>query len=93
MLRYRTPDSELRVKMWLFPALSVLTALGIVAILVQMFIDTALRSQLVLSLLSWAVVIVLYVINKWFVKRRPQNPKARAEADSQAATAERHVPS
>jgi GABA permease len=74
VLRYRTPDSELRVKMWLFPWLSGLTALGIVAILVQMFIDTALRSQLVLSLLSWAVVIVLFVANKWFVKRRPAEP-------------------
>jgi GABA permease len=74
VLRYRTPDSELRVKMWLFPVLSVLTALGIVAILVQMFIDTALRSQLVLSLLSWAVVIMLFVANKWFVKRRPAEP-------------------
>ena len=93
VLRYRTPDSELRVKMWLFPALSVLTALGIVAILVQMFVDTALRSQLVLSLLSWAVVIMLYVINKWFVKRRPQSSDARTEPDSQAATPERHVPS
>jgi GABA permease len=71
VLRYRTPDSELRVKMWFFPVLSILTALGIVAILVQMFVDTALRSQLVLSLLSWAVVIVLFVVNKWFVTRRP----------------------
>lgn len=74
VLRYRTPDSELRVKMWLFPVLSILTALGIVAILVQMFIDKALRSQLVLSLLSWAVVIVLFAANKWFVKRRPLEP-------------------
>ncbi len=74
VLRYRTPDSELRVKMWLFPVLSILTAVGIVAILVQMFIDTSLRSQLVLSLLSWAVVIVLFVINKWFVKKRPSAP-------------------
>lgn len=72
VLRYRTPDSELRVKMWLFPTLSVLTALGILAILVQMFIDTALRSQLVLSLLSWAVVLLLFLANKWFVRRRPQ---------------------
>jgi GABA permease len=71
ILRRRTPDSELRVKMWLFPVLSVLTALGIVAILVQMFIDSALRSQLVLSLLSWAVVLVLYAANKMFLKRRP----------------------
>ena len=29
------------------------------------------RSQLVLSLLSWAVVIVLYLANKWFIARRP----------------------
>jgi len=71
VLRRRTPDSQLRVKMWLFPVLSVLTGLGIVAILVQMFIDDALRSQLVLSLLSWAVVIGLFAVNKWFVKRRP----------------------
>lgn len=71
VLRRRTPDSELRVKMWLFPVLSILTALGIVAILVQMFVDSSLRSQLVLSLLSWAVVLVLYAANKWFLKRRP----------------------
>lgn len=74
VLRYRTPDSELRVKMWLFPVLSILTALGIVAILVQMFIDKALRSQLVLSLLSWAVVILLFAANKWFVNKRPLEP-------------------
>ena len=36
VLRYRTPDSELRVKMWLFPVLSILTAVAIVGILVQM---------------------------------------------------------
>lgn len=79
VLRYRTPDSELRVKMWLFPVLSVLTALGIVAILVQMFIDRELRSQLMLSLLSWAVVIGLFAVNKWFVKRRPLGGPDRPE--------------
>jgi GABA permease len=87
VLRYRTPDSELRVKMWLFPVLSVLTALGIVAILVQMFIDTALRSQLVLSLLSWAVVIVLFAANKAFVKRRPT---AAAEGPTEGSTGAPH---
>lgn len=84
VLRYRTPDSKLRVKMWLFPVLSGLTALGILAILVQMFIDTELRSQLVLSLLSWAVVIALFAANKWFVKKRP------AEGDSGAPTGPPH---
>ena len=72
VLRYRTPDSELTVKMWLFPALSILTAVGIVAILVQMGLQSDVRSQLVLSLLSWAVVIVVYFANRWFINRRPE---------------------
>lgn len=71
VLRRRTTDSELRVKMWLFPVLSLLTAAAIVAILLQMFIDDALRSQLVLSLLSWAVVLGLFAANRLFLKRRP----------------------
>jgi len=71
VLRYRTPDSELRVKMWLFPVLSIITAGAILAILVQMGLQEAVRSQLVLSLLSWAVVIALYFANKWFIGRRP----------------------
>ncbi len=53
--------------MWLFPVLSILTALGILAILVQMGIQADVRSQLVLSLLSWAAVLVLYFANKWFM--------------------------
>ena len=39
VLRRRTPDSELKVKMWLFPVLSILTAIAIVAILVQMLLQ------------------------------------------------------
>jgi GABA permease len=71
VLRYRTDDSQLRVKMWLFPVLSILTAVAILAILVQMGLDKAIRSQLILSLLSWAVVLVLYGLNKLFISRRP----------------------
>jgi GABA permease len=44
--------------------LSILTAVGILAILVQMYLQKDLRSQLVLSLLSWAVVLALYVANR-----------------------------
>ena len=80
VLRYRTDDSKLRVKMWLFPVLSILTAVGILAILVQMFLDPALRWQLVLSLLSWAVVLVLYFTNKWFINRRPEAEQAPGAA-------------
>ena len=71
VLRYRTDESKLKVKMWLFPVLSILTAVAILAILVQMGIQKDVRSQLVLSLLSWAVVLVFYFANKWFIARRP----------------------
>ena len=67
VLRRRTPDSQLRVKMWLFPVLSILTAVAIVLILLQMGLDKDIRSQLILSLLSWAVVLVLYFANKWYL--------------------------
>ena len=72
VLRYRTPDSELKVKMWLFPVLSILTAVAILAILVQMGLQEDIRSQLILSLLSWAVVLLLYFANKWYLNRRPE---------------------
>jgi GABA permease len=71
LLRYRTEDSQLRVKMWLFPALSVLTAVAIVLVLVQMGIQDDVRSQLILSLLSWAVVLVLFVVNRARIARSP----------------------
>jgi GABA permease len=71
VLRRRTGSEALRVKMWLFPVLSIITVGGIVAILAQMGLHRDSRSQLVLSLLSWAVVIVLYVASAWFISRRP----------------------
>src|SRR6185312_4209579 len=61
----------LKVKMWLFPVLSIFTVVAIMAILAQMGIQKDSRSQLLLSLLSWAVVIVLYLANKWYVSSRP----------------------
>src|SRR5947199_3528290 len=54
-----------------FTDLSIITVAGIVAILAKMGIDPESTSQLLLSLLSWAVVIVLYFANKWFIGRRP----------------------
>jgi GABA permease len=72
VLRRRTPDSQLRVKMWFFPVLSILTAVAILAILVQMGLQEDIRSHLILSLLSWAVVLVFYFANKWYLNRRPE---------------------
>lgn len=71
VLRYRTGSQHLTVKMWLFPVLSIVTALGIAGILLQMLIEKDQRSQLVLGIVSWAVVIALYLGNKWFINRRP----------------------
>ncbi|OBG71114.1 MULTISPECIES: amino acid permease [unclassified Mycobacterium] len=62
ILRRRTPEEKLRVRMWFFPTLSILTLAGISAVLVQMAFDRSARSQLWLSLLSWAVVIAVYFL-------------------------------
>ncbi len=83
ILRFRSGSQQLRVKMWLFPVLSIITVVGILAILVQMGIGESTRSQLMLSLLSWAVVIALYYANKWYNARRPV-------VEGAAATAEPH---
>ena len=63
VLRYRTPDGELKLKMWLFPVLSVITGAAIVAILVQMYLQKDLRSQLILSLLAFAAVLVFFFVS------------------------------
>jgi GABA permease len=65
VLRRRTPDNRLRVKMWLFPGLSVLTLVGIVGVLVLMALDPKARTELWLGLLSWAVILALYFVPKW----------------------------
>lgn len=64
ILRRRTIPEGLRVRMWLFPWLSIGTAVAIAALLVRMGFDPAARSQLWLGLLSWACVIVGYFATK-----------------------------
>ena len=64
VLRRTTPPDKLRVKMWFFPVLSILTVLGIVGVLVQMAFDHSARTQFWLSLLSWAVVVAAYFVTK-----------------------------
>jgi len=83
VLRRRTPPDKLRVKMLFFPVLSILTLAGITVVLVQMAFDHSARSQLWLSLLSWAVVVGLYFgAKRWRgrIDGRQRNPLAeRAE--------------
>ncbi len=65
VLRRRSGSGGLQVRMWLFPALSVATVVAIVAILAQMAFEPDVRPQLLLSLLSWAAVLVLYAVTRW----------------------------
>lgn len=83
VLRQRTPAEQLKVKMWFYPVLSILTVAGIVAVLVQMGVQSAARSQLLLSLLAWAAVILLYLITRW----RARAATAAAERTGQPAPA------
>jgi GABA permease len=65
VLRRQTPPDRLTVKMWFFPYLTIVAALGIVGVLLQMFLTDSTRSQLLLSLLSWGVVLALYAVTRW----------------------------
>ncbi|MGH3958903.1 amino acid permease [Mycobacterium sp.] len=82
VLRRRTAPEKLRVKMWCFPTLSILTCAGIVAVLVQMVFDEDARDQLWLGLLSWSVVLVLYFGAKWW--RGPDRPDAEPPPSGKA---------
>jgi GABA permease len=79
VLRAKTPPATLRVKMWFFPTLSILTLVAIVGVLVQMAFTTTARSQFWLSLLSWVVVVVLYLFTRRM--RRPRSPSDAMSGD------------
>ena len=65
ILRRRTSPEKLAVKMWLFPYLTIATIAAILAVLLLMLFKDDTRSQLLLSLLSWVVVLILYAVTKW----------------------------
>ena len=98
VLRRRTPEEDLTVKMWFFPVLTILAAAGIVAVLVQMAFKSDTRSQLLLSLLSWGVVLVLYGVTRWRggsvsaggdgCRRRPNGPPRRSSCMANRTMAE-----
>ncbi|CCH76938.1 Amino acid permease-associated region [Nostocoides japonicum T1-X7] len=71
VLRRRTSPEKLIVKMWLFPALSLIVAAGIIGILVQMGADKSSRSQLIQSLGAFAVVVILYFVTQRIRERVP----------------------
>jgi len=64
ILRRRTSPEKLTVKMWAFPVLSFIVVAAILAVLAQMAFDEDARTQLLLSLASWAVVVVIFFATK-----------------------------
>jgi GABA permease len=71
----REAPERLRIKMWFYPVLTIVAAAAIVAVLVAMFVREDTRSQIILSLLAWAVVVGAYA-----VLRRVAGPAVAAEA-------------
>ncbi len=64
VLRRKTDPDKLLVKMWLYPGLSILVIVAICAVLVQMAFNADTREQLILSLLSWGVLLIVFVATK-----------------------------
>ncbi len=89
VLRRQTPEAQLTVKMWFFPYLTIVAALGIVGVLLQMFFTDATRSQLVLSLLSWGVVLALYALTRWRGGSMSAEEVAAKKAEPSGRAAER----
>ncbi|MEK5266917.1 GABA permease [Weizmannia sp. FSL W8-0401] len=58
----KTNPDALKVKMWLYPYLTYVTILGIVAVLVAMIFIDSLRTQVLLTLLIAALVVGSYFL-------------------------------
>jgi len=70
-LRPKIPPHRLRVKMWFYPVLTLLTIAAMVGVLISMGLREDTQSQLFLSLLALAVVLVAYPISRRWRERAP----------------------
>ncbi|MFV0458693.1 MAG: amino acid permease [Actinomycetales bacterium] len=69
VLRHRHPDANYKVKMWFFPWLSIVAAVAMFLVLVQMALNAEFRSQLVLSLVAFGVILGAFFLTR--AGRRP----------------------
>lgn len=77
VLRGRTPPEKLRVRMWFFPWLPILTVVGIFVVLVRMAFDDAAHSQFWLSMLSWVAVLGIYGITRLINRNSRMRPRGQ----------------
>jgi GABA permease len=69
LLRRRAAPGTLVVKMWLFPYLSIVAIVAMLAVLAQMALDPSLRIQLLLAVGALGLVVIVYFI----MRRAPRN--------------------
>ena len=67
----RECPEKLKIRMWCFPYLTILTIVSLCLIILTMAYNPDTRSQLFLSVVSFAIVIILYRI-KTAVQSRKQ---------------------
>lgn len=77
VLRGRTPPEKLRVRMWFFPWLPILTVVGIFVVLVRMAFDDAAHSQFWLSMLSWVAVLGIYGVTRLINRNSRMRPRGQ----------------
>ncbi|RZL82744.1 MAG: amino acid permease, partial [Rhodococcus sp. (in: high G+C Gram-positive bacteria)] len=80
-LMTREEVGQLRLKMWLFPYLSILAAGGILAVLVSMFFVASSRSQISLSVAALVITLIAYRF-----RRRGKRNTSRPLTPSVSAT-------
>ena len=64
-LERENPES-LQLKMWFYPWLTYLSIAAMVAVLIAMFIIPDQRPLLIASLISLGVILVAYMLRRWF---------------------------
>lgn len=62
----RERPEALQIKMWLYPWLTYLSIVGIVAVLIAMFFIEALRPQIIASSISLGVILLAYAARRYF---------------------------
>ena len=78
ILRRRTSPEKLTVKMWAFPVLSFVVVAAILAVLVQMAFDADARTQLILSLVAWALVVIVLLRDQAVRATAPRRKRSTA---------------
>ncbi|TCP31540.1 gamma-aminobutyrate:proton symporter (AAT family) [Scopulibacillus darangshiensis] len=73
-LEQEAPEA-LKIRMWGYPYLTILCMLSMAAILVSMAFTSEFRSQLILSFVSFALILVIYVIRNLIIKRNGNVPQ------------------